>query len=213
MTSAPSAAASSIWQRVSRFLHSLTSSSKIPTPAKPVDHAPTRSTPRSHDEIRVDVPLFTVPFGGAVQGVDFIPVRAPTLMRYPMTSGFGMREDPISGEQKLHKGIDLGTPVGVPLHPPEDGKVVTAGFKDDGAGRRVVILHAGRPYPFYTAYFHLSEIHCAVGDKMTRETSVGLSGGDPDDPKAGRTTNAHTHFETRIDPGYTPIRPVLIWRA
>src|SRR3990167_4580217 len=211
MGCAPSVKNSSLWQRVSRFLRSLISSSKIQEQPKPVSSAKkTKNVGVGKGEIRVDVPILSVPFGGGVEGETYIPVLAPTKERYPVTSDFGPRIDPIDFTKKEHKGVDLGTPVGTIIHPPDKGTVITAQFKPDGAGRRVVIGHqighTGRTYHYCSAYFHLSEIRVKVGQDVSRETIIGLSGGNPKDPESGRTTSPHLHFETRTPPPeYMPV--------
>lgn len=161
-------------------------------------------------EVRVDIPIMTVPFGGGKEGEDFIRIKAPTRKRFDVSSDFGPRIDPITKKEGFHKGLDLKTPVGVEEHPPEPGEVVAAWFKDDGAGRRVVTLHHRPGFSFYFILEHLSEIRVHVGDIVTRETILGLSGGDPKDPQAGRSDGPHTHIGTRRMDG-KDIRPVLDW--
>lgn len=167
------------------------------------------------EEIKIIVPLYTVPFGGAVEGVDYIPVEAPTAFRCDITSEYGWRIHPVTKIRKFHKGIDLNLPRPTEMFTRNRAQVITADFKDDGGGRRVVLLHFNkwthRTYSFYTAYFHLSEILVKPGDVVEAGTVVALSGGDPTDKMSGLTTGFHGHFETRKVDGYEPVRPIIYW--
>lgn len=149
------------------------------------------------------------------EGVDFVPVRAPLKERHPISSPYGRRTDPITHVERFHKGVDFPTAMGTPIYAPEPGTILRAEYKNDGAGRRVIILHSvsdtDRDYSFCTAYFHLSEIQVELGQKVPRGTVLGKTGGSRNDPQAGRTTGPHLHFETRIPAGYIPIEPVVIW--
>ena len=210
------AIASFFSQLVKLLPTSLTSKWKIPPKMKPADNAAPNasngnSPPSIPDDTLIRVPIYKVQFGGDVEGETYIPVHAPLKVRREISSPFGVRRDPLTGEKKEHKGIDLECPVGDEVRPPEDGVVLTAGYNTDGDGRRVVVAHYGRKYQFCTAYFHLSRILVKVGDKVTGDTVLGLTGGDPSDPESGKTTGPHLHFETRRQPGYVPKRPVLDW--
>jgi murein DD-endopeptidase MepM/ murein hydrolase activator NlpD len=169
------------------------------------------------DEVTVKIPLYKVEFGGDVEGVDYIPIKNPTAQRYDVTSPYGWRIHPVTGAKKFHKGIDLLMPVGTPFLAPERGQVITAGYTDDGGGRRVVLLHRAiwtcRRYDFYTAYFHLSKILCAAGGTIEIGQDIGLSGGETTDPQAGLTTGPHGHLETRLLIGYASIKPILCWTS
>ncbi|MGK7911596.1 MAG: M23 family metallopeptidase, partial [Synechococcus sp.] len=59
---------------------------------------------------------------------------------YPVTSSFGYRTHPITGLERLHTGIDLGVPVGVPIRASCSGSVVIAN-ENGGYGLMVTIQH------------------------------------------------------------------------
>ncbi|WP_370089315.1 peptidoglycan DD-metalloendopeptidase family protein [Ekhidna sp.] len=102
-----------------------------------------------------------------------------------MTSGFGTRFDPIEKEEKLHRGIDLASPVGNPVVATADGKVEVA--KEDGKhGLRVVIKHDDT---FTSAYSHLSSIDVKTGESVKKGDQIGLSG------NSGASTAPHLHYE------------------
>ena len=52
--------------------------------------------------------------------------------RYDVTSGYGMREDPISGGQRMHDGIDYSTPAGTAVT--IDGGNLLTTFNDPSGG-------------------------------------------------------------------------------
>ncbi len=109
---------------------------------------------------------------------------------YPVTSPFGMRENPENpGSREFHPGIDFGLPSGTPVKAAADGVVVLAG-EYGGYGRAVVIKHTDG---LSTVYGHLSEIKVEEGKEVKQGEVVGLSG------STGRSTGPHLHFEIRKD--------------
>ncbi|MEQ9007718.1 MAG: peptidoglycan DD-metalloendopeptidase family protein [Ekhidna sp.] len=109
-----------------------------------------------------------------------------------MTSGFGTRYDPIDKEEKLHKGMDLATPIGNPVLATADGKVELA--KEDGKhGQRVIIKHNDT---FTSAYSHLSSIDVKEGESVKKGDQIGLSG------NSGASTAPHLHYEIQKDDEY-----------
>lgn len=102
----------------------------------------------------------------------------------PITSPYGMRVHPITGERKLHDGTDFGVPCGTPVHAAAAGTVT--GRSSSGAyGKRVVIRH--RP-GFETSYNHLSSQSVSVGDRVTAGQVIARSG------TTGLSTGCHLHF-------------------
>jgi murein DD-endopeptidase MepM/ murein hydrolase activator NlpD len=113
----------------------------------------------------------------------------------PVTSGFGVRKDPLLGSLALHSGIDFRSPVGSPARATAPGVVIKAGW-NGGYGRMVEVDHGNG---FSTRYGHLSRIDVKVGDHLIRGDVVGETG------SSGRSTGPHLHYEVRrngdaIDP-------------
>jgi murein DD-endopeptidase MepM/ murein hydrolase activator NlpD len=107
---------------------------------------------------------------------------------YPVTSPFGIREDPLNpGSKEFHTGIDFGIPEGTPVKAAADGVVVLAG-EYGGYGKAVVIRHADG---LSTIYGHLSEIKTEERKEVKQGDVIGLSG------NTGRSTAPHLHFEIR----------------
>lgn len=107
----------------------------------------------------------------------------PTERGYPITSFFGLRT--LSGEEEMHYGIDIATPVGTPLYAIADGVVVAAG-PARGYGNWIVIQHLD----FVSIYGHLyaDGILVSVGQRVSKGQLIGKSG------NAGRSTGPHLHF-------------------
>jgi murein DD-endopeptidase MepM/ murein hydrolase activator NlpD len=101
------------------------------------------------------------------------------------TSGFGLRTDPLTGEERHHKGIDLRAKYGDPVYAAASGKVIFTGVSG-GFGNLIQIKHAQGYISFYG---HLSKIYAKRGQKVRRGTLIGRVGA------TGRVTGPHLHFE------------------
>lgn len=114
------------------------------------------------------------------------PVADKDLTRF--ASGFGYRIHPIYRTRKMHSGIDLTAPTGTPVYSTGDGKVIKAGYRPGGYGKRIIIDHG---FGFKTLYAHLHEIDVKVGQKIKRGELIGKVG------NTGRSTAPHLHYEVR----------------
>ncbi|HKR93006.1 M23 family metallopeptidase [Novosphingobium sp.] len=117
-----------------------------------------------------------------------IPSRNP-LDRDVMTSGFGMREHPVLGGMRQHKGIDLAAPVGTPVYAPADGVVSRASWFSS-YGLFISLEHGGE---MQTRYGHLSRLNVAEGQTVHKGDLIGFVG------TTGRSTGPHLHYEVRVD--------------
>jgi len=117
-----------------------------------------------------------------------------------LSSGFGYRESPFTGENEFHKGIDVSTRTGEPIVASADGVVLFTGW-DGGYGRVVVVKHG---QGFETKYAHLNESLVTRGQHVKRGETIGLVG------DSGRTTGSHLHYEVHLNGvPVNPIRHVL----
>jgi murein DD-endopeptidase MepM/ murein hydrolase activator NlpD len=105
----------------------------------------------------------------------------------PVTSGFGVRKDPLLGTPALHSGIDFRAALGSPARVTAPGTVTSAGW-NGGYGRMVEVDHGNG---FSTRYGHLSRIDVKVGDHVALGGVVGKTG------SSGRSTGPHLHYEVR----------------
>ena len=112
-----------------------------------------------------------------------IPAAAP--VDGWITSGFGPRISPFTGERSLHAGIDIAAPVGTPILAPADGVVIFAGAKE-GFGNFVMIAHG---YGLVTRYGHNHQNLVQPGQKVSRGEQIATVG------ESGRTTGPHVHYE------------------
>lgn len=124
---------------------------------------------------------------GGLAGVS-IPSRNP-LERDVMTSSFGMREHPVLGGRRAHKGVDLAAPVGTPVYAPADGVVGRASWFSS-YGLFIELEHGGE---MDTRYGHLSRLNVAEGQMVRKGDVIGFVG------STGRSTGPHLHYEVRVD--------------
>jgi murein DD-endopeptidase MepM/ murein hydrolase activator NlpD len=114
--------------------------------------------------------------------------------------GFGPRVDPITGNTRMHTGVDYFAPLGDPVKAAQAGTVAEAG-RNGGYGLRIVIRHARG---IATAYAHLQSMKVAPGDCVAKGDVIGAVG------KTGLTTpgrGPHLHFEVLSDGAFVdPIR-------
>lgn len=113
----------------------------------------------------------------------------PKTEKTPVDSPKGM---PIKGTltQGSHPGhiaLDFGAPVGTPVKATMDGKVVYAGWNNEGYGNLIIVENG----PYRTYFAHLSKIPVKIGDKVTAGMVVGYSG------NTGNSTGPHLHYEVR----------------
>ena len=122
---------------------------------------------------------------------------APSLwpVEGSLTSSFGERLDPFSGEGAFHRGVDIAAVLGTPILAPADGLVESA---DDESGYgKCVMLDHGRGVT--TVFGHMSAFAVTAGQRVHRGDTIGYVG------LSGRSTGAHVHYEVRING--TPVNP------
>jgi murein DD-endopeptidase MepM/ murein hydrolase activator NlpD len=107
-----------------------------------------------------------------------------------ISSGFGMRSHPISGNWKQHKGTDFAAATGTPIRAAGDGVIDFAGVQG-GYGNVVVIKHWAN---YSTAYAHMSRFGAGIkkGAKVSQGDVIGYVG------TTGWSTGAHLHYEFRV---------------
>ncbi|MCS6814122.1 MAG: M23 family metallopeptidase [Cyanobacteria bacterium] len=137
----------------------------------------------------------------------------PLWLPAPITSWFGWRVHPVTGEFRFHSGVDLGAPLGTPVLAAYAGRVVISEFMG-GYGLTVTIGHnthlpsqqaqQQQVYSEETLYAHLAEVYVQPGDWVEQGAVIGLVG------STGLSTGPHLHFELRqatsegwvtVDPG------------
>lgn len=139
--------------------------------------------------------------GQALKGVlDMVPSANP-IPGSRISSGYGLRQHPITGRLDLHAGIDF-----VPGHDGRiiatlPGKVTFAGYRS-GYGNTVVMKHAGG---VETLFAHLDKIHVKTGMSVKKQQAIGIAG------NTGLSTGTHLHYEVRVDgQRINPLTPIVM---
>ena len=102
-----------------------------------------------------------------------------------ISSPFGTRVDPISGEIKTHGGTDIAAPLGTPILAAADGVVVTATWHNS-YGYYVKIKHDDT---YSTLYAHCSALHVSAGQTVKQGQVIADCG------STGYSTGPHLHYE------------------
>jgi murein DD-endopeptidase MepM/ murein hydrolase activator NlpD len=153
--------------------------------------------------VAYDIPLASalpqIPYTGAIAanpGGLMFPLSVPSSI----TSLFGWRVHPITGDRRFHAGTDLGAAMGTPILAAATGQVEIADWVG-GYGLTVILNHTSAQQ---TLYGHMSEVFVQPGQLVQQGTVIGRVG------STGNSTGPHLHFEVRhltsqgwvaIDPG------------
>ena len=116
-----------------------------------------------------------------------------------ITSNYGERIHPITGERTFHKGVDIGIPVGTPLYSAVSGTVTDAG-NSSTAGNYVRIQNSTG---WTVTFMHMDSFIVAAGDVVKQGDFVGYSG------NTGRSTGPHLHLEV-WDRDKNTVNPIFI---
>ena len=114
----------------------------------------------------------------------------PLQENWNITSSYGYRHDPDTGEWKFHGGTDIAAPTGTPILASADGTVVIADYMAGGYGYYVKIQHNDT---FATLYGHCSVLHVTVGQQVKQGQVIADVG------QTGYATGPHVHFEIYVN--------------
>lgn len=106
-----------------------------------------------------------------------------------ITSGFGYRHHPITGEHAMHEGLDISNSRWTPIFATANGIVTTCNL--NGNFGNLVVLDHGNGYA--TKYGHLTKIMVEKGQLVKRYGLIGYMG------NTGRATGIHLHYEVHRD--------------
>lgn len=106
-----------------------------------------------------------------------------------MSSGFGLRTDPVTGRKEFHRGIDYTGPYGSEVLAMAAGVVSWSGWRNE-FGNVVEITHGNG---YITRYSHNKKNLVQIGEKVGKGQPIAVMGA------TGRTTGAHVHFEVLQD--------------
>lgn len=137
-----------------------------------------------------------------LEGISFCDVDTGIEMSLPLeeyviTSPFGYRFSPLSGETGVHTGLDMAADYGQSVYAVADGIVVDSAW-DNSYGNYVKIQHENNTV---TIYAHCSSLCVDEGEKVLAGDRIARVG------STGASTGNHLHFEIRkdnirINPGY-----------
>ena len=136
--------------------------------------------------------------GGEVMSPD--GTRAPTgTLQWPLpvagtiTSQFGHRVDPITGEVSSHTGTDIACAEGTPILAAADGVVTVANGLDNWGGSYGYYIQIDHGGGLETLYAHCSSICVTTGQQVQAEQVIGYVG------HTGRATGSHLHLEVHVN--------------
>lgn len=106
-----------------------------------------------------------------------------------ITSGFGLRRDPVTGRRSMHKGLDIASSRGSDILAAGSGVVTYAGY-NGSYGKTIVVSHG---YGYKTVYAHNNKNLVEVGDSVEKGQLIGEVG------NTGKSTGPHVHFEIHFE--------------
>lgn len=125
--------------------------------------------------------------------LEYVRRRAHTPSIWPadgyISSTFGPRRHPVTGEPDYHYAVDVAGMTGTPVLAAADGTVVMAGRKG-GYGLTIMVDHG---YGLRTLYGHLSRILVRVGQRVAKGQQIGAMG------STGLSTGPHLHYEVHLN--------------
>ena len=136
--------------------------------------------------------------GGELMNPD--STRTPTsTLQWPLpvagtiTSQFGHRVDPITGEVSSHTGTDIACAEGTPILAAADGTVTVANGLDSWGGSYGYYIKIDHGGGLETLYAHCSSICVTTGQQVQAGQVIGYVG------HTGRATGSHLHLEVLIN--------------
>lgn len=132
------------------------------------------------------------------RSLDRIPQVSPAHLDF-VSSSYGYRSDPFTGEAAFHGGLDFPGHAGAPIFAAARGVVSFVGTRA-GYGNLIEVTHGKG---LMTRYAHLSRFDARVGQKVEPGDVIAAMG------STGRSTGPHLHFEVRINGQAVNPRPFL----
>ena len=124
--------------------------------------------------------------------------RTPTgSLQWPLpipgsiTSPFGYRTDPLTGETSYHDGTDIAAPEGTPILAAADGTVTVANALDSWGGSYGYYVQIDHGSGLQTLYAHCCQVCVTQGQQVQAGQVIAYVG------HTGRATGNHLHFEVR----------------
>ena len=110
---------------------------------------------------------------------------------YYVSSYYGYRKNPVTGNEEFHRGVDIAVPTGTTVYAAHDGTVTAAAY-DSHYGNYVAIEIDG----YTTKYAHMDSISVGAGQTVEKGAVIGTTG------NTGSSTGSHLHIECLYDGEY-----------
>lgn len=196
-----------IYKSVSRWYHSrfdeITTADEVLKPESNTssnDDTTTSENTESGNENEGKIEEYDSTIDGNVSGnlTDFndvqhsVGVSSVNTFQWPLigtiTSRYGYRSSPFTGENSMHNGLDIAKESGSTIVSAYEGTVSAAGYSTS-YGYYIMIDHGNS---VETLYAHCSELLVKKGDVVRKGDEIALVG------STGRSTGPHLHFEVRV---------------
>lgn len=102
-----------------------------------------------------------------------------------ISSYYGYRKNPNTGNREFHRGLDIAVPTGTPVKATHEGTITVAAY-DSYYGNYVEITNSKG---YVTKYAHMDSLSVSVGQSVTTGTPLGTTG------NTGSSTGSHLHIE------------------
>ena len=108
---------------------------------------------------------------------------------HKITSPFGVRKHPVTGEDYYHNGIDIASPTGSDIFATEEGEVIYSDWLES-YGKIIILEHSDG---YQSLYAHCNSLLVEAGDTVEKNQVIATVG------TTGNSTGPHVHFEIRKD--------------
>lgn len=169
------------WQEVYKAVFFPSEATAESTSVSGVEELPETSpaTEETAETAETETTPQTVCMTQQVLGFDFVsPLDAVT------TSGFGLRESPVSGDEEFHYGLDLAAEEGTEIRCFADGRVKAVG-DSSSLGNYLIVDHTDG---YSTLYAHCSRVIASAGKAVAMGETIAEVG------QSGNATGPHLHF-------------------
>lgn len=125
-------------------------------------------------------------FSSSIRSYFLNPAMVLPVEKSILTSKYGKRKNPVTGNWRFHKGIDLAAPLKTPVSACKSGKIKTVGKNHVLYGTYIIISHKGG---IESLYAHLNDTTVIEKQEISTGHVIGHVG------TTGQTTGPHLHFE------------------
>lgn len=164
----------------------------FPAFSAPASGTTQAQTPNRPQQIIVQNAPRCTPVQPDVPAGQTVPLGEPLIGRPQITSAYGARIHPVTGNRSVHKGLDFSAAVGTTVFSPAIGTVESV-WSDATCGNGLKIAHSNG---YETVYCHLNKSLVAAGDRVGAGCAVAETG------NTGRTTGPHLHYGIKYNGEY-----------